>query len=364
MSYFFCKAKNHFQILQILQIFKLNKKHLCQSCHCLIEDNENFCSICGQKKITKTASFRELAGEFFSNILTFDSKVFRTLFPLFFIPGKLTKEYLEGKRNLYYTPIRLFLFSMTFAFIFLNYWVVKVFSSNEDLETNVELRLQIKEDSLQKVLYQVFPDSISQQKIALVFQDSVIEINKNEENKIFFSLGSDGTNITENDMFLLSGEELIKKYKIESFWEQIFIQQLAKFTKTPQGFQFYIVSHLSWLVLSSIPFIGLLLKLLYIRQKRTYVEHSVFVLHWHTFIFAVSFFLFAWLLWQDKNYDTSSAFALLLLVVTIYFVFSLKKVYGQGTSKTLIKTILFSIGYLFIIIITFAVFTGMSFLIY
>lgn len=305
-----------------------------------------------------------MAGDFFANILTFDSKIVRTLLPLFFIPGTLTKEYLEGKRNLYYTPARLFLVSMTIAFIFLNFFVSKIFSTNEDLETNLELRLQIREDSLQKVLYATFPDSIDQQKITTIFQDSIVE-DKGDD-RIFFSLNGDtaAIGITEKDMFLLSEEELIEKYKITSFWQKQLVCQMAKSIKSPQGFQLYLIGHLSWFVLLSIPLIGLILKLLYIRSKRTYVEHSVFVLHFHTFVFVMCSFLLAWLLWQEDDYDMNNAILLTVFICILYFIISLKRVYAQSVFKTLFKIFLFSIGYFFVILIAFILFMGWSFLVY
>lgn len=286
------------------------------------------------------------------------------MLPLFFIPGQLTKEYLEGKRVLYYTPMRLFLFSMTAAFIFLNFWVGKIYNSEEDLKTNIELRLKIKEDSIQKVLYATFPDSIDQEKITAIFHDSILK--DEDEERIFFSFGGDSINngITENDMFLLSGDELIEKYKITSFWQEQFVRQMAKSIKSPQDFQIFIIGNLSWLVLFSIPLIGLIFKLLYIRRRRTYVEHSVFVLHLHTFIFVMCSFLFAWLLWQEDDYDMTNAVLFIVFSCLLYFFISLKKVYQQGIFKTLLKIFLFSIGYFVVILIAFVLFMGLSFLIY
>lgn len=69
-----------------------------------------FCAACGEKQLTPDD---ERLGRFLKEQLeeTFsaDGKLLRTVKALF-IPGRLTVEYLEGRRGLYVRPIRIFLF--------------------------------------------------------------------------------------------------------------------------------------------------------------------------------------------------------------------------------------------------------------
>lgn len=91
----------------------------CANCGAPIDGN--FCGNCGQ-----TAHVARSIGHIFHDLLHgllhFDSKGWRTLPMLVFRPGRLTREYVEGKRARYIAPFAMFLFTVflmyfTFAFI-------------------------------------------------------------------------------------------------------------------------------------------------------------------------------------------------------------------------------------------------------
>lgn len=68
-----------------------------------------FCGRCGQKDLPRRMTFREAAGEMVSSVLSFDSKIARTLPRFLFRTGALTRDYLDGRRARYTSPLRLFL---------------------------------------------------------------------------------------------------------------------------------------------------------------------------------------------------------------------------------------------------------------
>lgn len=331
-------------------------KHLCQSCHCLVEEDANFCSICGQKKILKTVSLRELIRDFFDNLFSLDSKFFRTFGQLIFIPGKLSQEYVAGKRQLYYTPIRLFLFWLTIAFVLLNFVLsdVQKFSHKMDEEVQIETY----KDSLRTQLNSIFEDSTSRQKL-----DSLLPGNNmlQQMGKSFFSMGSEDK-ISMKDLYLMEPKEIIEKYEIKRFWKKQFVHQMAKATKNPGDFQLYLISHLSWIVLVSIPFIAFLFKLLYIRRKKMYLEHLVYILHIHTFIFIVAAILFIYFLIINPSAQYLSPILWTLAVIVFYFVASMKRFYQQSLLKTSFKFILFLLAYPVIITIALSIFVLINFL--
>ena len=57
---------------------------------------------------------------FLNDYFTFDSKIFRSIRPLFSKPGFLTLEYLSGRRVRYIPPLRLFIFSSIIFFLLLS----------------------------------------------------------------------------------------------------------------------------------------------------------------------------------------------------------------------------------------------------
>jgi hypothetical protein len=68
-----------------------------------------FCSECGQRAAPPHPSLRELGGEAFAELSGWDGKVAETVRALLRKPGKLTIEFLEGRRARYLSPLRLYL---------------------------------------------------------------------------------------------------------------------------------------------------------------------------------------------------------------------------------------------------------------
>jgi hypothetical protein len=74
-----------------------------------------FCHACGQRDHVHR-SLLHLGEEFLHGLLHFDTKAWHTLPLLAAKPGKLTREYVQGKRTRYVSPLALFLFMVFFMF--------------------------------------------------------------------------------------------------------------------------------------------------------------------------------------------------------------------------------------------------------
>lgn len=81
-----------------------------------------FCHKCGEKKLSRddftVKQFLKQGIDVFTHL---DSKAFRSATLLFDDPGKLTRNYLDGKRNIYAKPIQLFFLINILYFLVLNY---------------------------------------------------------------------------------------------------------------------------------------------------------------------------------------------------------------------------------------------------
>lgn len=82
----------------------------------------DFCWQCGQETADFHRPLRSLASDFFDNVLSLDSKLLRTIGPLLFKPGRLTREYLEGRRAPYVRPLKLYLLAALLSFGVLAIW--------------------------------------------------------------------------------------------------------------------------------------------------------------------------------------------------------------------------------------------------
>lgn len=101
---------------------KKRKAPTCYNCQTPLTQSENFCPTCGQENHSRQASTRMLISDFLNDYLTFDSKLFKSIIPLLTKPGFITKEYLDGKRQQFIPPIRVFLF-LSFVYFGLSFLI-------------------------------------------------------------------------------------------------------------------------------------------------------------------------------------------------------------------------------------------------
>ena len=71
--------------------------------------NGPFCSECGQRAAPPHPSLRELIGDAFAEFSGWDGRFLTSLRALLFRPGRLTIEFIEGRRARYIAPLRLYL---------------------------------------------------------------------------------------------------------------------------------------------------------------------------------------------------------------------------------------------------------------
>jgi len=87
---------------------------------CGAEVSGNFCSNCGQS----THSHRtllHLGEELLHGVMHFDGRIWRTLPLLAFNPGRLTREWVQGRRTRYVSPLAIFLFTLFVMFFALSF---------------------------------------------------------------------------------------------------------------------------------------------------------------------------------------------------------------------------------------------------
>ena len=96
-----------------------NTNHLCPNC----QNNFSglYCNNCGQKLITTRPDLNLIFRSFIESILMIDNPIIRTLKYAVTKPGKLSKDYIGGKRKFYIQPFQFYLFSLTIYLLAFNY---------------------------------------------------------------------------------------------------------------------------------------------------------------------------------------------------------------------------------------------------
>ncbi|MCB0475182.1 MAG: DUF3667 domain-containing protein, partial [Flavobacteriaceae bacterium] len=133
----------------------------CLNCGQPLSPRDNFCSNCGQVNDDLPISIKQFISDFFAGFLNFDSRFFKTFGPLLFKPGKVPKDYIEGKRMKYVNPFQLYLnvtivfFLITGIFSAIDRYTVaepdKIMASSENDTLKIEKPvISILNDTLQK----------------------------------------------------------------------------------------------------------------------------------------------------------------------------------------------------------------------
>ncbi len=94
---------------------KRRKVEICHNCHTILSLENNFCPHCGQENHDLKVPLGHLAFEVFEGFTHFDTKFYNTMRAIFTSPGKITKDFLEGRRGRYVPPVRLY-FLISFVF--------------------------------------------------------------------------------------------------------------------------------------------------------------------------------------------------------------------------------------------------------
>lgn len=285
-----------------------------------------YCSHCGQEHVESGAPAGELFREFLKDEFHFDFRIVRTILPLLFRPGFLTAEYLAGRRVRYVPPLRMYVFISVALFALVGWharrahWDPIAIARYNENDTRDALKPDgTKKKAETKWSFQFGADS------AIVSTDSAMSDQEKREHIISALKDDDDASDSSDatDRRMRSG--------------------ILRLIEDPERSIEAALEHTAQAMFIVMPLVALLLKLLYIRRRRRYMEHLIFTLHVHAFVFlvlalALGAALIAWP-------PLAAATRWLLWSVPVYVFIAMKRAYGQGVRKTLAKYLLLGTGY-------------------
>jgi hypothetical protein len=285
-----------------------------------------YCPNCGQRKVDVRVSLRRMLMEVMDDQLSVNSTLPRTFIALMCRPGHLTREYVQGRIMHYIPPFRLYLVSSLLFFILL-----PLVPGMDEL--NVSIQQEARADSL-RIAAEV--DSVLMARAKAAGQDTTPFLKSVKEARsgrtLNLNFGPDTTRVIRPLLPLARRmNETEKRLNGMSPREAIRTLREAFLDNAPTG------------IFLMMPLFAFILKLLYWRRKRFYVEHFVFALHVHSFAFLL---LTVMMLLQD---DWIGLILSAWFVVALYI--AMKRVYGQGYLKTLLKYFLLSQAYMFVLVV-------------
>ncbi len=98
---------------------------------------------------------------------------------------------------------------------------------------------------------------------------------------ISITLGNRQNKISLEDIRQLSINQITEKYHIGGFFDKLILKQMIKSNLDQKSFVSFLIGTILWILIVFIPFMALVMKLFYWKSKVYYIEHIVFLLHYH-----------------------------------------------------------------------------------
>jgi len=287
-----------------------------------------------------------------------DSRVWRTLIALVLKPGKLTNEFIAGRRTYYLPPFRLYLVLSLIFFLLPSFGgsnnVVIDTQDAQDKEAVSEAMRDLKKELGAGDAAQTNAGSDETTKPADIAKPATNYAQPGEASK---STPADGKPAT-----LLQGIRCqtvhTDLFGGDSGWLQPRLVQACQHltTVTQREFMRSLRNNIPKMMFIFLPLIALVNLILYVFRRRTYVEHLLFYVHYHAFAFlllALQITACAILKWLHvpflPGFLTFAAWAYLFL----YLFKAMRSVYHQSKTMTALKYLVVLTAYGVCLLITF-----------
>jgi len=316
-----------------------------------------FCHFCGQPDKNFMRFFPVLMRELLEDFLDFDSRFMRTIKPLLFKPGKLTRDYLDGKRFRYVPPLRLYIFSsITFFFLaaILAGNSIQI-SSDADDEGIATSGIQINaedQEKLNQALEKLDPE------LAAEIESGIKEIEDDDDSIQF---NDEPWDRETNPLIVPFLPDWINDWINDEIAESP--QKGEEIEANPNLITDKIFELLPATMFVLLPIVALLFKFWYLFAKKYYVEHLIFALHNHSFVFVILLLMIllnSFAGWRDPTEEgawTSAATFINVVLgawIPVYMLVSLKRVYQQGWALTILKYCCIGLSYLSLLLMATA----------
>lgn len=357
----------------------------CLNCGHPLELSDRYCPNCSQANSTKHLTIRDFLDELFEDMVRFDTRLVRTLQTMLWRPGRISKEFIAGKRKTYANPFR---FLLTLAFIyFLLLSITGDFdrldrygnstSSRIDMIPDLSLDFDSGDDSAKEAIASLDStqlkvldslgvkglDSLTTGKLDSLdlsgldklnlkktikdtkeIQDSTILANPRAFLDSIRGDGVIGRTLEKANFFLTlidkdsvyTYEEAVDKHGLPNRREDQIAFGIADsvdhLNRQPGGFLNEFLSTVPFAIFAFLPFFTIFLWLVYIRKKFTYTDNLVFSFHSQSLFFILLIISFL----IDQIFGTTSI-GWFILIFAIYLFLSMRRFYGQGWFKTTVK---------------------------
>lgn len=337
-----------------------------------------YCIDCGQTTDTHVPTLAEVIGDAITSIFNLDSRLWRTVLTLFFHPGRLTEDFLAGKRARYVPPLRLYLVISVLLFLITS--LVPDFDEDEfefpqgsmtdeqaaEIEAAIDAAAQARAEAAGAPPELATADAGEDPDVDLDLSRGV-DFERREDGTLTM-IDADGNSVDLDDDYDcnvdLPGVEP-GNVIAGAFKEACERGAADDFRSILDAF----VDNIPLLAFLVIPVMAVVFKVFYLFSRRNYLAHLVFLCHTHAFTFLlvvvlVMLDIFGDLVASMKTPTSVLGGVLFLLYMPAYYFLAMRRVYGQGRLFTFAKqlaltfvyllatTLVFSLGFTVVMLVT------------
>ena len=324
-----------------------------------------FCYFCGQPDRNFMRFFPALLRDLMEDLLDLDSRFMRTLKPLLFKPGRLTRDYMNGRRFRYAPPMRLYIFSSIVFFLLAAFLSSDAISVGDVNVVNDGGIVHISADSEEE--QREVEEALAGLPVGIREQINIDQVESEETHDESDNPGFELDDIQFNDKpWNRETNPVAIKWFPDWLNERINDEiegsphKAEQINENPNLIIDKVFDILPAIMFVLLPVVALIFKFWYLFAKRYYVEHLIFSLHNHSFIFVTAILILladlAADLFTSHGYTAAATGTGWLMVIAgiwipVYLLISLRTVYQQNWFLTLGKYFVIGISYVTLLLL-------------
>lgn len=336
---------------------KIREDKTCLNCGHTVE--ERFCPHCGQENIEIKQPFHYLFTHFIEDFTHYDGQFWKTIKYLLFRPGKLTKEYLAGKRQTYVAPVKLYIFIS-----FITFFLPSLLPSSEEQQERNDVyafNTKEKEKENKERIAKILDSSNKENKNMLIPKEAISDLKVTEVNGN--NIETDALGETRDGKLTILGAKNMKQFDslymkssenrsifdfMRPFAKKVFHLQEQGLNKEQifDKFSETVVHTLPKALFIYLPIFAFFLWVFHNKKKWWFFDNGIFTLHYFSFLLLgiLTLIFISEILSLLPDYSIFNMLSILVSTVAIiymliYFFVAHHRVYENSRSISVIKGI-------------------------
>ncbi|MCU7615366.1 DUF3667 domain-containing protein [Chryseobacterium sp. GMJ5] len=337
---------------------KIRDDKTCLNCSHIVE--ERFCPYCGQENTESRQPFYFLFTHFIEDFTHYDGQFWKTLQYLLFKPGKLTKQYLSGKRQVFVAPVKLYIFISFITFLLPG---LLPESKKEAPAFKTQTNLNLEKENTKKTLEKM-------QQTGILSKATSDKIKKKMDSKDYVKITDSTGNAMTNESKIIRetfsdksrtimGADSMKEYDsikktdksgtytvFRPLAEKMFEMKANGLSKKQMVNKYFetLIHTIPKALFIYLPVFAFFLWIFHNKKKWWYFDHGIFTLHYFSFLLLTILILivvkkiFAWL--PDYllfNFLSGLITLVIIVYMSVYFFIAHYRVYESSKRMSIFK---------------------------